>query len=228
MKLSLCKVHLRMFQYCLDISQLLMKPNGARFAHRCGVPSEGHSGQYEPQLGGLLVFQNLVFGASFPMAFHRTNSRLHERKLNLESSFLALGYKFNCWLCPVYAKSEWCYRPQNLSKSQYLPSQMMREFSTLHSKYLLGHREMKDGHEAALFLSCKESPSRDVTSLRHVQPPLHDEPVSAGTLVLSDWVAHTLEGLIDFHRSHYKIRLVSDPARLRLANKLAVTENCMQ
>lgn len=77
-------------------------------------------------------------------------------------------------------------------------------------------------------VSCKESPSGVVTSLRHAQHLLHDEPVSAGTLVLSDWVAHSLEGLIDFHRSHYKILLVSYPARLRLANKLVVTENCMQ
>lgn len=104
-----------------------------------------------------LVFYKFVFGTSFPMASCRTSSCHHERKFNLESFFLTLGYKFSCSWCPVCAEPEWHYWPKNLSKSQYLPFQMMREFITPRSKYLLGHCEMKDGHEAALFLCLVKS-----------------------------------------------------------------------
>lgn len=55
--------------------------------------------------------------------------------------------------------------------------------------------------------------------------------LDSGTCVLNDWVVlslYYLEGMIYFHRSHYKILPVSYPTRLRLSNKLTVTENCMQ
>lgn len=47
-----------------------------------------------------------------------------------------------------------------------------------------------------------------------------------------EWLGRTsfvlFGAVIDFYSSHYKILLVSDATRLRLSNKLAVTENCMQ
>lgn len=71
MKLSLCKVHLRMFQYCLDISQLLMKPNGARFAHRCGVPSQGHTvGSMSPSV--VACWSSRIWSLARPFLWHVT------------------------------------------------------------------------------------------------------------------------------------------------------------
>ena len=52
-----------------------------------------------------------------------------------------------------------------------------------------------------------------------------------GTCVLNAWAAlslYYLEAMIYFCSSHYKILPVSCPPRLRLSNKLTVTENCMQ
>lgn len=81
MKMTLCKVHLGMFQYCLDIPQLLnsslmeQRPRrpGAPWAQCppwCGRLGPGQAGSRPTRLRILMVFSRSLFGSSSrPLAY---------------------------------------------------------------------------------------------------------------------------------------------------------------
>lgn len=151
MKLSLCKVHLRMFQYRLDSSQLLMRPNGAKLPSRQGVPSQGHSRWGETQHGVLLVFQNSGFGTFFSIAFSQTDSCLHGIKLDLQSFFFLFRLQVQvlvrsslCWMGVVRLTLELF-----LVSVRSFPNDEWVQRPTLKA---LGHHERRGRHEAATSL----------------------------------------------------------------------------
>lgn len=169
MKMSLCKVHLGMFQYCLDIPPTIEeRPNGAGRSTRIrpapclgalrGATSwDGAGGQGPPAPSHLCVLLSRQFSPSRPSA-HPPRDRSPTSasvcvKENELGAFL-LGFRLQA---QVLSRSSLLGldpdgRPE-VDAFPYLDilfPQMKREVNTPLFK-VLGHHQMKDLHEPKLF-----------------------------------------------------------------------------
>lgn len=237
--MSLCKVHLGMFQYCLASPQLLksgpMEPAAFHTDRLClgqypprGNRQEAQAGNGEqPPWVCAVGFLQVLLWYFFPHNICLDWPPTIGRKMKSEN-FPALDSKFRGHVKSVLGLEFHCSLESLHSPMSSKCRVRLASTPCLQCLDTAGER-----HTSPSLPGCMEGAWVLEAS------PLLAHVSSASTLSLfcrwhselNDWVVlslYYLEGMIYFHSSHYKILLVSYPARLRLSNKLTVTENCMQ
>lgn len=246
MKMSLCKVHLGMFQYCLRVPQLLrsgwspavqglrMRP-ASRVPWRCDGPGRGRWPGTQPamHLAAPPISSKLPFRA-FSSSSLTCVACLQERERSVSAGVQVPSSGAGYTESGLGLDSDG--RPESRpSPNAIPPAPAMEEGSSSLSKALgLGRHPIRDLKEPQLcfLLPAWKGPRGGESAPAHARVCVFAGGARLSWhLCVEGWGSAffvRFEGKIYFRGSHYKILLVSYPTRLRLSNKLTVTENCMQ